>query len=53
MAETTTTYQIGKWYVQYSDGTLVPCQNYGTAKYLVDIGDAERVVDVTSALMKK
>ena len=52
MAETTTTYQIGKWYAQYSDGTLVPCQNYSTAKYLVDIGDAEAVVYPTAELMK-
>jgi hypothetical protein len=50
MAET---YLIDKWYIQYADGTLVPCQNRATAEYLVNIGDAERIVDVTRELMKK
>jgi hypothetical protein len=44
-------YLIDTWYVEYPDGSLVPCQNFGSAKYLVDIGDAVRVVDVTKALM--
>jgi hypothetical protein len=45
-------YIIDTWYVKYFDGQLVPCQNYSTARYLVDIGDAEAVVDVTGELMK-
>lgn len=45
------TYLIGKFYVQYPDGSLVPCQNYATAKYLVDVGDAEKIVDVTTQIM--
>ena len=45
-------YLIDTWYVKYPDGSLVPCQNYSTAKYLVDIGDAVGVVDVTGELMK-
>ena len=49
----TETYLIGKWYVQYADGTLVPCQNRATAEYLVNIGDAERIVDVTQQLMSQ
>jgi len=49
----TETYQIDKWYVQYADGTLVPCQNRATAEYLVNIGDAERIVDVTRQLMNQ
>lgn len=48
-----TTYLIDTWYVEYPDGSLVPCQNYGTAEYLVDIGDAVRVVDITKAYMNK
>ena len=47
------TYLIDTWYVRYSDGVLVPCQNYGTARYLVDIGEAEAVVYPTAELMKK
>jgi hypothetical protein len=46
-------FLIDTWYVEYPDGSLVPCQNFGTAKYLVDIGDAIRVVDVTKEYMKK
>ena len=46
-------YLIDTWYVQYPDGSLVPVQNYSTAKYLVDIGDATRVVDVTREAMSK
>jgi len=45
-------YLIDTWYVKYPDGSLVPCQNYGTAKYLVDVGDAESVVYPTAALLK-
>lgn len=44
-------YNIDTWYVQYPDGSLVPCQNYATAKYLVDIGDAEKIVDITRQVM--
>ena len=47
------TYLIDTWYVKYSDGTLVPCQNYNTARYLVDIGDAEEVVYPTAELLRK
>ena len=46
-------YLIDTWYVEYPDGSLVPCQNLATAKYLVNIGDAVRVVDPTRELMKK
>jgi hypothetical protein len=46
------TYLIGRWYVKMFDGTLQPCQNYGTARYLVDSGYAESVVDPTAELMK-
>ena len=46
-------FLIDTWYVQYPDGSLVPCQNYSTAKYLVDIGDADRIVDVTREIMSK
>jgi hypothetical protein len=44
-------YLIGKWYVEYPDGSILPCQNYGTAKYLVDNGYALRIIDVTRELM--
>ena len=47
------TYLIDTWYVEYPDGSLVPCQNLSTAKYLVNIGDAVRVVDPTRELIKK
>jgi hypothetical protein len=46
-----TTYLIGKWYVKYPDGTIAPCQNYATARYLVENGLAEAVVDVTREVM--
>lgn len=46
-------FLIDTWYVQYPDGSLVPCQNYATAKYLVDVGDADRIVDVTREIMSK
>jgi hypothetical protein len=46
------TYLIDTWYVKYADGALVPCQNYKTARYLVDIGDAEAVVYPTAELLK-
>ena len=48
----TDTYLIDTWYVRYSDGSLVPCQNYATAKYLVNVGDAEAVVYPTRELLK-
>jgi hypothetical protein len=44
-------YIIGAWYVMYPDGSLVPCENYGTARYLVDNGYAVGVVDPTKELM--
>ena len=44
-------YLIGRWYVKYSDGTIAPCQNYSTARYLVENGLAEAVVDVTRETM--
>ena len=50
MAET---YLIDTWYVRYADGGLLPCYNYKTARYLVDIGDAEAVVYPTTELLKK
>ena len=46
-----TTYLIGKWYVKYSDGTIAPCQNYSTARYLVESGLAEAIVDMTREAM--
>jgi hypothetical protein len=46
-------YLIGTWYVKKFDGTLEPCQNYATARYLVDNGLAEAVVDVTADLMAR
>ena len=46
-----TTYLIGKWYVKYFDGTLAPYQNYNTARYLVENGLAEAVVDMTREVM--
>jgi hypothetical protein len=47
------TYIISAWYVEYPDGTLVPCQNKATAEYLVNIGDALRVRDMTREMMSK
>jgi hypothetical protein len=44
-------YLIGRWYVKHYDGTLAPCQNYSTARYLVENGLAEAVVDVTREVM--
>jgi hypothetical protein len=44
-------YLIGKWYVKHYDGTLEPCQNYSTARYLVENGLAEAVVDMTREVM--
>ena len=44
-------YLIGKWYVKKFDGTLEPCQNYATARYLVENGLAEAVVDMTREIM--
>lgn len=49
----TSTYIISAWYIEKADGTLVPCQNYKTAKYLVANTDAVRIVDPTRELMKK
>lgn len=46
-------YLIGKWYIKKYDGTLEPCQNYGTARYLVENGMAEAVVDITRELLSK
>ena len=46
-----TTYFIDKWYVEYPDGRLEPCYNKSTAQYLVNHGDAVRIVDVTRELM--
>jgi hypothetical protein len=46
-------YLIGKWYVKMFDGTLEPCQNYKTARYLVDNGLAEAVVDITTEMMAR
>ena len=45
------TYLIGRWYIKMFDGKLEPCQNYGTAKYYVDNGLAEAIVDPTGELM--
>jgi hypothetical protein len=44
-------YLIGKWYVEYLDGEIGPCQNLATAKYLVENGYAVRVIDMTRELM--
>jgi hypothetical protein len=46
------TYLINTWYVLQFDGSLMPCQNYKTARYLVDNGYAASVVDVTKELME-
>lgn len=46
-------YLIDTWYVQYPDGSLEPCQNLSTAKYLVASGVADRVVDITREVMAK
>jgi hypothetical protein len=46
------TYLIGRWYIKMFDGKLEPCQNYGTAKYYVDNGLAEAIVDPTGELMR-
>lgn len=46
-------YLIGTWYVMKYDGTLEPCQNYTTARYLVNNGMAEAVVDITRELISK
>jgi len=45
------TYIIGALYVQYPDGSLVPCQNRGTAEYLVANTDAVCIRDITRELM--
>ena len=44
-------YLIGRWYVKHYDGSLAPCQNYNTARYLVENGLAEAVVDITREVM--
>jgi hypothetical protein len=44
-------YLIGKWYVEYPNGDIGPCQNYATAKYLVDNGYADRIIDMTREMM--
>jgi hypothetical protein len=46
-------YLIDTWYVEYPDGTLGPCQNLSTAKYLVASGVANRIVDITREVMGK
>lgn len=48
-----TTYLIDTWYVEYKDGTLIPCQNRATAEYLVKNGYAVRMVDITREMMKQ
>lgn len=44
-------YIIGTLYVQYPDGSLVPCQNRGTAEYLLDNTDAICIRDITREVM--
>jgi hypothetical protein len=44
-------YIIGTWYVEYPDGRIEPCQNRGTAEYLVTNTDAIRIRDITRELM--
>ena len=46
-------YMIDKWYVKYPDGRMEPCQNYGTAEYLVNNTDAIAIVDPTKELMSQ
>jgi len=46
-------YIIDTWYVEYLDGTIGPCQNRKTAEYLVSVGEAIRLVDITRELMSK
>jgi hypothetical protein len=41
------TYLIGVWYLEYSDGTLIPCQNRATAEYLLNTTDAIAIRDIT------
>ena len=45
-------YLISTWYIEKADGTLVPCQNYKTAEYLVTNTEAIRIVDPTRELLK-
>ena len=45
------TYIIGTLYVQYPDGNLVPCQNRGTAEYLINNTDALYIRDITREIM--
>ena len=45
------TYLIDTWYVEYPDGRLVPCQNRGTAEYLLDNTDAICIRDITREVM--
>jgi hypothetical protein len=40
-------YIIGTLYVMYPDGSLVPCQNRGTAEYLINHTDAIAIRDMT------
>jgi len=47
------TYLIDTYYIQYSDGRLVPCQNRKTAEYLVKNTEAIKIVDPTKELMSK
>lgn len=46
-----TTYIIGVWYLEYADGTLVPCQNRATAEFLLRTTDAIRIRDITREMM--
>jgi hypothetical protein len=47
-----TTYIMGVWYLEYADGTLVPCQNRATAEFLLRATDAICIRDMTRELMK-
>lgn len=42
---------IDTFYVEYPDGNLVPCQNRGTAEYLVANTDAITIRDITREIM--
>jgi hypothetical protein len=44
-------YIIGTLYVMYPDGSLVPCQNRGTAEYLINNTDAIAIRDITREIM--
>ena len=40
------TYFVDTWYIELPDGKLEPVANLATARYLVSIGEALRVVDM-------